>query len=71
MKPPSGLARRKGGCRLGLGWRSDSVRAFLNSGTGRMAGGFARNGDFGSVANMAFSANVDTVDEGYPSCADV
>jgi hypothetical protein len=34
MKPPSGFARRKGGCLLTFGLRSVILRSFLNSGTG-------------------------------------
>jgi len=33
MKPPSGFARRKGGCELTLGRKSAGDRIFFNSGT--------------------------------------
>lgn len=49
MNPPSGLARRKGGCELTFGRRSFGARHGLNSGTGPLCG-IGRRGDFGSAA---------------------
>lgn len=50
MKPPSGLARRKGGWALTLGLRSVGARILLNSGTGPLSSmGWARLGDLGSA----------------------
>lgn len=63
MKPPSGFARRNGGCRLFLGCKSATALTFLNSGTDLFTGGlFCRRGDLGSLAKLP--SRFATADEG-------